>query len=230
VDERTRRRLTEITADFYRFHADTFDRTRQQAWHSWPILLPLVKPHLGSVLDLGCGNARFARFLLDNGLTGFAYTGVDSNAHLIDKARQVIPSGTFECRPVDEFLAGCDDYESVVAFGLFHHLPGRKFRNQTIRSITKRLRPNGVAVISLWQARSLANFQNKATQSFAEVELSGNDFFLGWQRNFERVRYCHHFDDAEIGELVSSSGLQLVRELQGEGNDHSNRYLVLRKV
>lgn len=58
-------RLNAINRAFYATIADDFDQTRGNAWPGWQRLLPYLSTPL-SVLDVGCGNARFALFLHDN--------------------------------------------------------------------------------------------------------------------------------------------------------------------
>jgi len=65
MDTETVNRLNTINHAFYATVADDFDQTRGTAWPGWQRLLPHLKKPL-SVLDVGCGNARFALFLHDN--------------------------------------------------------------------------------------------------------------------------------------------------------------------
>lgn len=72
VDDETKRRLEAINQRFYAGHAARFDATRRAPWRGWPRVLDRIRPRLerapaACVLDAGCGNGRFARFL-DAGL------------------------------------------------------------------------------------------------------------------------------------------------------------------
>ena len=58
-------RLNAINHAFYATVADDFDQTRGTAWPGWQRLLPHLPMPL-SVLDVGCGNGRFALFLHEN--------------------------------------------------------------------------------------------------------------------------------------------------------------------
>ena len=69
LDEPLALQLSKLTSDFYAENADSFSETRASAWAGWERLLEEVAPALRSqnprVLDLACGNMRFARFLAD---------------------------------------------------------------------------------------------------------------------------------------------------------------------
>lgn len=64
-------------------------------------------------------------------------------------------------------------------------------------------------------------------------QLDEHDHFLGWQSDPSPLRYCHHFDEAEIDELVASVGTA-VREVTRYSADGAsgtlNRYLVLERL
>jgi tRNA (uracil-5-)-methyltransferase TRM9 len=69
LDESTALRLSSLTSDFYAENADSFSETRTNAWVGWERLLeevaPAMQPQNPRVLDLACGNMRFARFLAE---------------------------------------------------------------------------------------------------------------------------------------------------------------------
>jgi 2-polyprenyl-3-methyl-5-hydroxy-6-metoxy-1,4-benzoquinol methylase len=65
MDAKTIHHLNSINRAFYAIVADDFDQTRGTAWPGWRRLLPYLPLPL-SVLDVGCGNGRFALFLHDN--------------------------------------------------------------------------------------------------------------------------------------------------------------------
>ncbi len=65
MDTKTINHLNAINRAFYATVADDFDQTRGTAWPGWQRILPYLPMPL-SVLDVGCGNGRFALFLHDN--------------------------------------------------------------------------------------------------------------------------------------------------------------------
>lgn len=64
-------------------------------------------------------------------------------------------------------------------------------------------------------------------------QLEPGDHFLGWQQDPSPLRYCHHFTEAEIDELVASVGTQaheLARYSADGASGTLNRYLILEKL
>ena len=72
-----------------------------------------------------------------------------------------------------------------------------------------------------------------ATLGIDTSQLEEHDHFLGWQTDPSPLRYCHHFPEAEVDELVASVGT-VAREVARYSADGSsgtlNRYLVLEKL
>ena len=76
----TRERLDGINREFYSAQSAAFDATRDHPWPGWERTLAVAPawPQDGRVLDLGCGNGRFARFLAASGVDPFEYVGLDN--------------------------------------------------------------------------------------------------------------------------------------------------------
>ncbi len=96
--------------------------------------------------------------------------------------------------------------------------------------------------MSFWQFMSDDRLSRKADQADSAMRAQGridmsrldaNDHFLGWQTDPSPLRYCHHFDEREIDELVASVGTR-AREVARYSADGSsgtlNRYLVLGRL
>lgn len=67
MDTATARTLSTLTSDFYARVSSSFSETRQHAWQGWERVTKetadAIRPGM-RVLDLGCGNLRFERFLI----------------------------------------------------------------------------------------------------------------------------------------------------------------------
>ena len=78
--------LNDATSAFYCRCAQSFSDTRQSPWRGWEPLLPPLKALCDStdgrplrILDVGCGNGRFLRFLEQHlPSQALAYTGIDN--------------------------------------------------------------------------------------------------------------------------------------------------------
>lgn len=87
--------LNALTSEFYAREAASFSATRQSPWHGWERAWdtivaadPAFAARALSVLDLGCGNLRFERFLAERATGPLAVTAIDNCAPLVKDSRQ----------------------------------------------------------------------------------------------------------------------------------------------
>lgn len=230
MNDETRHQLLKLSAGFYAKHAESFDNTRQRAWTAWNQLFETACDHteIKTVLDIGCGNGRFAAFLQTKGVN-VAYTGIDPETQFLGIARTRNPNAKFVEGDIETALETEKRFDFIVCFGVFHHLPGRRYRQELIRRFKERLTNRGMVAISFWQPQLLKNFDTKIINNPPTNDLEEGDFFMGWNGDQTQPRYCHHFDDYEIQMLVQQSSLDVLAHFQGSGNDASNRYVLLTK-
>lgn len=229
------RQLSALTSDFYARESASFSATRLAPWHGWEETWQLIatrEPALArraadaasaplAVLDLGCGNLRFERFLAE-------HTGAPARAIAIDNCPKLATLGgnlpsritvKFQTLDIVESLLGgtladrlpraeCD---LAVAFGLMHHLPTFDLRARLLERLLGSVRHGGFAVVSFWQflndSRLAAKAEATTIEGRAERGLppfQENDFLLGWQKAQHVYRFCHHTDDSEIDVLLTA--------------------------
>ena len=257
ISTSTAEQLSYVTSDFYTQQTQSFSATRQMPWQGWqqcldamPQLLVGEKP---SVLDVGCGNLRFARFLRDEaGIVPAEYFAVDNCKPLVEIGEadthvselvfielDVITSlldGTLSSRLT---VPACD---LVVAFGFLHHVPGAQKRVQLLRTLLEKTKPGGFVCVSFWQFMNSQKLAAKAQETTAQglcalgidaSELEEHDYLIGWQDKANTWRYCHHFSQEELDELLGSLGsdVQVCAQFSADGKDNNlNRYVILQRV
>jgi len=264
VDARTRNQLLEINRAFYEAHSEAFDRSRgARPWPGWQRLVPLLasvascapadgtgRRRLGSVLDIGCGNGRFACFLFEAGFD-LRYTGVDANPGLLGAADRQLPAALAASadlvlhdflatdRPGDGLPEG--PFELVVLMGVLHHVPGADWRLQLLQSAARRLAPSGLLVLAAWQFEDDPREERKRVdwQDLGPVlgerldpgELEAGDALLRFGEDRSTPpRFCHPVRDGEFNGWPSALGLSLVADFRADGaRGSANRYAVLRR-
>lgn len=209
-----------------------------------------------TVLDLACGNLRFEEFLAcEFPHARFSFNAVDTCLALASP--QTLAQANIRYREVDilqNALAGhrfIDDVPTcdlTVCFGFMHHVPSRELRSAVLETLCAHTAPNGLIAVSFWQFMYDERLARKAMQAgalapdasspFAALgidtsQLEEHDHFLGWQTDPSPLRYCHHFPEAEVDELVASVGTvarEVVRYSADGSSGTLNRYLVLEKL
>ena len=85
MNEKTAQALRAIDRTFYEECAEAFAATRSWPWSGFSRILTHARESL-RVLDLGCGNARFAQTLSEQA-TVESYLGIDQSAPLLTRAK-----------------------------------------------------------------------------------------------------------------------------------------------
>lgn len=104
-----------------------------------------IKPG-GRILDLGCGaGVPIAKALAGK---GFQVTGLDISPGQVARARELVPSGTFEVIDMTRADFPSDSFDGVCALYSIIHVP-RDRHAGLYESIRRWLKPDGVALLVL---------------------------------------------------------------------------------
>lgn len=255
MNRRTVQTLNAINRDFYHNQAEEFAATREKPWRGWTRLIELLDQEFRdieapSVLDVGCGNGRFGRFLLDHYRKSITYVGVDishkalshARARLSDTDRFVLLQHDLVASPAGRMLprGARRPFSLIVAWGLFHHVPGYHTRQALASELSRRLDSHGILAISLWQFGRFERFRKKiiAWEAFQKTtgiqvdpgELEPGDYILPWEDSPTAFRYCHFIDPDEARRLLSSLPLEQLATFSADGATNDlNQYYVMRK-
>lgn len=259
----TKVQLNKLTTEFYEITASSFSETRTAPWSGWRQIRELIEqqlmnrgskdptPHPLSLLDIGCGNLRFERFLASEDVL-FQATCADNCRDLVQSglgesiAAQIrfveldIANTLIEEEDVAEKLSLDKESQDVIcAFGFFHHIPSQSHRLALLQSLIKLLKPGGLLAVSFWQFEKDARIFSKAQVATDEarelyklIDLEPGDYLLGWQDKQGLYRYCHSFSEEEITSLVQELGSQVAELARFSADGKSgdlNRYIVIQK-
>jgi tRNA (uracil-5-)-methyltransferase TRM9 len=244
VKDATARALNELNRRFYAESAQEFADTRAAPWPGWRDLLPLLRGRShATILDVGCGNARFARFLSAELGAPFLYCGIDASAPLLVLAEPALvdlPSARLVhadlvLEPLATLLEADERFDCVAAFGLLHHVPGETRRGALIRALAERVAPAGFLALTFWDFACEPRFEGKVVADppgALAADLEPGDVLLRWgeAKSTPQLRYCHHTDPAEEARLLT--GLPLVPALAYASDGRSgrlNRYRILER-
>lgn len=208
---------------FYEANNDSFDNSRSYGyWEGFDEILRFI-PLEPEILDLGCGNGRFLRYLLDKNVAIQSYLGLDTSKDFLRKDVEKYPKFEFQELDVISNLETINqNFSLIVAFGLTHHIPNYQFRKRWFEKIEKLVASQGILALSFWEFDTSKNDSNFIPEKYLIEE---NDFFLGWKDNFTTHRYCHLFKNEEILEIISNfKNLELLNMVKKD----QNTYLILR--
>ena len=245
MDRATILALNQINRDFYTQRADEFSATRRRPWRGWLRLLPLIgeKQNL-SVLDVGCGNGRFAVFLSEHLASPFSYMGVEFSPTALEHARAKLsdlPTITLKDHDV---MTGIDEltgsFSLITLFGFLHHVPGFDTRRSLLIELGRLLEPDGILAFSVWQFGRFERFRKRLVPwdtfiastgvEINPAQLEPGDHILSWGDAEPAYRYCHFTDSDESARLVSSQSLECFEVFNADGRTNDlNQYFLLKR-
>lgn len=249
MDNLTIYQLNKLNSLFYEQVGEEFSQSRQQPWEGWEKLVPFLETLSQDsnlkVLDLGCGNGRFAQFLSKT-LTRdrFEYQGLDNSSKLLGIAQEALPNFTFKEFDLIEDLLKKNNHLGfykeynptlITLFGVLHHIPSFTLRHQFFLELSSLLNLGSYMVVSLWQFMSVHKLKNKVVQpslaGLTNSNLEENDYILNWLRGKTAYRYCHFTTAEEMKRLLEATKFEVQETFLADGQGHtSNLYYILKKI
>lgn len=231
MEEAIVRRLVDLNKDFYEGFAVPFSESRSGPQPGYKKLLEFFPPGKPSILDVGCGNGRFGRYLIEQGLT-FDYTGVDFSSSFISLIDDV--PGSFFARDLSQpdSLSGLGEYQIVICLSTLQHIPGQENRLRLLREMRDHLESGCYLMLANWQFFTSPRQRRKilpwSTIGLTDSDVEDGDFLLTWRRGGNGVRYAAYLDAGTIEEMAASINLRIVNQYYSDGREEAlNLYSVL---
>ncbi len=171
--------------------AEEVPQASPQKLEKWKIVSKLV-PSNGLILDVGCYNGTFSRYLRTHACThGIGYVGVNVNSQAVKEAKR---------KKLDAVLASCDflpfQSEAFDTCSLLHVIEHLYFPDKAIGEAHRILKPNGKLILI---ARNFANFFNRV------YILVGKNVIPG----FEQSQLIRFFTWKSLNDLLKRNGFEL---------------------
>ncbi len=200
--------------------ADDWDSKRQNPSSAMPLFIETLRAFCKNnffglrVLDVGCGNARNAAFLVKT-LKFPAVSCLDISRQMLLQAQKTAISqnishslqlnyGNVTAMP---YPAG--SFAAVFAMAMLHHLSTTTERERAFHEIFRVLRRPSIAFVTVWNSK----------QPRLEKYGGKKDALVGWKTPSGKTveRYYHFFDENELKKYAEHAGFK-VHEIFFEKN------------
>ncbi len=212
--------------DVYDLIAESFDSKRKHPWKEVVQFRDQLQP-TDRVLDLGCGNARHTKILLEK---DFDVVGLDVSYKILQTAKNNELSlvtnkllGLVNSDAIFLPFKECS-FDSIIMIAVFHHFEGLGDRILVLREIKRILVNNGKCLLSIW-LKTHPRFEKDDLCDL--VQAGRKDIIVPWTLpNGKKIkRYYYLFDKEEIESLVMTLGFKI---LSSEISNH-NLFLIIQK-
>jgi SAM-dependent methyltransferase len=228
VTPETANHLLALNRRFYARAAESFARTRATAQPGFAQVVDWLPTGRLAVLDAGCGEGRFGRFLAAAERLA-AYIGLDGDRRLLQRAARTWPAGAPAARFVQRDLAlpaalqGLPPADLVVCLATLQHIPGVANRRALLQALGRQLQPGGTLLLSTWQFPTSARQRRKevdwALAGLSAADVEPGDALLTWQGDRQQLRYVAAIDEPALRDLSAAAGLTLSQSLRADGRE-----------
>jgi SAM-dependent methyltransferase len=223
-------RLLSLNKQFYQTFGHEFSSTRLRLQ---PGVLRVLDSLAGdeSILDLGCGNGEMARELMRRGHRG-RYAGLDFSPPLLEVARHGWEDAPATFIRADlsstdwdkKILASLTQpFDLATAFATLHHIPGQEMRLAILNKVHALLRTGGQFIHSEWQFMNSEKLKDRIQPwedaGLTSEEVEEGDYLLDWRSGGRGLRYVHHFYEAELDGLATSSRFRVRQTFRSDGTN-----------
>ena len=226
-------RLVALNKSFYEQVSAPFARSRATPQPGFERLVSFL-PDGQDVLDVGCGEGRFGRFLREH-MPTLNYTGLDFTQSLLDLAAEGLP-GRFIQADISKpgFSQSLGRFDLVVCLAALQHIPGAARRRTILAEMVSALKPGGRLFLSTWQFTTSERQQRKI-RTWSEIgldksEVEPTDYLLSWRRGTEALRYVALLEVDGLRSLADQLECSFLTAFRSDGREGDlNLYVVWQK-
>ncbi|NHJ87065.1 MAG: class I SAM-dependent methyltransferase [Asgard group archaeon] len=225
----TKRAITEDIkpiAKVYDEIAESFDKTRKHPWKEVTEFIGTL-PKGAIALDLGCGNGRHTKLLLENDLETIA---TDISFNILKIARENELSNYYKLMygllqsDVHNLPFNEQSIDYFIMIAVIHHFDTSESRLKVLKEVARIIKRNGIGILSCW-LKTHPRFSKDDLKD--SIEAGKKDILVPWtlEGNKKIMRYYYLFEPGEIKELVESIGFEII---SSQISNH-NLFLTIKK-
>ncbi|MHA1269919.1 MAG: class I SAM-dependent methyltransferase [Candidatus Helarchaeota archaeon] len=206
--------------------AEKFDQVRRLPWPHLVNFIQdsgfMIDDKLGLVLDLGCGNGRHGRYILEKRKfdRSLLIIGVDIALNFLKIAKKNCDKIHYINADANYLPFKSHIFNRILYIATIHHIPKEEWRINSLLEVKRILTDDGLVLLTvwrLWQSRFYKYFLNELNaQKFKKWDGEFGDIYVPWHdqnKNVITKRFYHLFTIDEFKELIKKSEFRLIRSI-----------------
>lgn len=231
MDQGVASKLVDINTKFYENLAEPFSESRSSPQPGYATLLKYLPKRPVTVLDVGCGNGRFGRFLVEAKMV-VSYTGIDNSRSLLADAGELFSNVFYRDLSLPDCLDGFGNFDLVACLSTLQHIPVEENRGRLLKEIATHLLPDGRIVLANWQFLDSPRQRRKVRPwtdaGLDPLQLEPDDYLISWDRGGQGNRYVAYIDEIRTQRLADLAGLRVIDQFRSDGQEGNlNLYTIL---
>ncbi len=205
--------------------AEYFNDTRKKAWKECE---DFIKSQHGDGIDIGCGNGRHLRLMMERGMA----VGIDSSFKMLQIARKNA-SDAILIQSDARYLPFRDEtFDYAIFIASLHNIEGSEERIRALKEMKRVMKSKAHGMISVWarwQDRWRMHFLK---EFFIRKENEFGDIYIPWRRGVDVNRFYHLYSMAELKKDVRKAGFEIIKawSVKKVARKHAdNHFIVVRK-
>lgn len=187
--------------------AEDFSKTRNHAWDEFKVFKKYIKSG-DFIVDVGCGNGRFYKFLSEKRKDKPIYLGLDTSKKLLKEAKKLNPKATFKVGNLIKLPLKDDSSDVTVCIAAIHHIPSKSLRKIAVYELSRITKPNGKLILSVWNLREQKKYRKHRFDAFVRYLLTRGSYekrglLIPWGKE-KLPRYYYAFKAKEIEKLLKT--------------------------
>jgi len=199
--------------------AESFDTKRKRPWEDVSEFIETIDENK-LTLDLGCGNGRHTRLLLEKKIDTI---GMDVSFNILKTALEnelcsVTPllTGVINA-DVSDLSFKDKSFDRIIMIAVFHHLDNLQKRNQALQEISRILKSKGRLLLSCW-LRTHPRFEKEDLKVI--IEQGKKDVLVPWTMpdKTKIMRYYYLFEKEELEDLIKNTNFRIISSRESKHN------------
>lgn len=201
-----------INENTYDFISKGWEEKRKSYWKPVQDFLD-EQENKNSFIDIGCGSGRFLELAKEKGFKKIVGTDISKNQLKICRQKG------FKVKKADMIKLPFkeESFNVIISIAAHHHLLSLEEQKKSLEEMKRIIKPGGKILLSNWfpSKEYIDKNIDKGKINFIDDKIAKVTFEY---ENKKNDRYYYFFEERELCELITNTGLKILKKEYNNGN------------